>query len=169
MVGRGAACLVLAAALCACAPVVRYADALVDERGGRSLFTRVPAALGGTAGFVAGIPIDVAAFVPAWLYYRSLPRDTRDPLSVFLFPSFVLWKCGVLVGAPFDGVEWVFWRSWQESPPLTAAEREAIEREWDSRCYFGEYPVTPIYPAPAGGQTGGRHLSAERGAPADAM
>jgi hypothetical protein len=139
---------------CACTPVVRYADALVDERGGRTLLTRVPAAFGGTIGFVVGVPIDVAAIVPAWLYYRSLPRESRDPVSVFLFPSFVLWKVGVLVGAPFDLVEWGLWRAWREPPPLTAQEREAIEREWDSRGNFGVYPVTPIHPAPlpAGGR-----------------
>jgi hypothetical protein len=138
------ACLWLAG----CTSVVRYADSLVDDRGGRTWFTRLPATLGGTAGFIVGVPIDVAAFAPAWVYYRSLPRDTRDPLSVFLFPSFVLWKVGVLLGAPFDVVEWGAYRAWREAPPLTQQEREAIEREWDSRGWFGEYPVTPLHPAP---------------------
>lgn len=144
----------LAAALFAaasCTSVVRYTDALVDAGQGRSLFTRLPATVGGTVGFAAGVPVDIAGFVPLWIYYRSLPRETRDPLSVFLFPSFVLWKVGVLFGAPFDAVEWAVWRSWRGGPEMTPQEREAIEREWDARGEFPVYPVTPLRPRPAGG------------------
>ena len=148
----------LAATVCAltamvaggCTAVVRYGDALVDPRGERTWAVRVPATIGGTAGFAVGLPIDVVAAAPAWVYYRSLPRETRDPLSVFLFPSFVLWKAGVLAGAPFDAVEWALWRSWRGSPGMSVEQREAVEREWDARGAFPVYPVTPILPAPNG-------------------
>jgi hypothetical protein len=135
-------------ALTGCTPVVRYTDALVDDRYGRTWFTRLPATLGGTAGFIVGVPVDVVVLLPAFLVYRSQPPETRDPLSVFLFPSFVLWKVGVLLGAPFDAVEWAAWRAWRTPEPMTQQEREDIEREWDKRQYFSEYPVTPIHPVP---------------------
>ena len=146
---RAASALLLAALLAvSCTSVVRYSDGLVDGSTGRTWFTRLPATLGGTAGFAIGVPVDVAVFVPAWLVYRSQPKETRDPLSVFLFPSFVLWKVGVLLGAPFDFVEWGTYRWWRQAPPLTADQREAIEREWDKLEFFSEYPVTPIHPLP---------------------
>ena len=128
-----------------CASVVRYTGDLVSSEQGRTYFTRVPAAFGGTVGFAVGIPIDVAALPATFLFYRAQPRETRDPLSVFLFPSFVLWKAGIMVGAPFDVVEWLLWRSWQAPPPVTPEQREAIERQWDAQ-EFSVYPVTPIYP-----------------------
>ncbi|MEC8651913.1 MAG: hypothetical protein VXY92_05065 [Planctomycetota bacterium] len=62
-----------------------------------------------------------------------------------MFPSFVLWKVGKLVGAPFDALEWAAWRSWQPAASMTPDEREAIERQWDAR-EFSAYPVAPIYP-----------------------
>lgn len=139
--------LALALALCAgaCTPVVRYTNELVDDRHGRTWFTRLPSTIGGTAGFAIGLPIDVVALPATFVVYRSQPKETRDPLSVFLFPSFVLWKVGTLIGTPFDVVEWAAWRSWQEPPAITPEEREAVERQWDAR-EFSEYPVTPIYP-----------------------
>ncbi len=147
---RAAALVVVAAAAAGCTPIVRYTDALVEQgRVGRTWFTRAPATLGGSVGFVLGIPIDVLTLVPAWFVYSSQPEETRDPLSVFLFPSFVLWKVGALLGAPFDAIEWATWRAWQQSPPLTQQEREAIEQEWDSLESFTEYPVTPIHPLPS--------------------
>jgi hypothetical protein len=130
-----------------CTQVVRYTDELVDARYGRTWFTRLPATVGGTTGFAVGLPIDVVALPLSWVIYRSQPKETRDPLSSFLFPSFVLWKAGALLGAPFDLVEWGVWRSWQPAVPITQEEREAIERAWDAREY-SEYPVTPIHPAP---------------------
>lgn len=142
------AAAVVALGFAGCTPLVRYTDQLVDARSERTWFTRFPATLGGTIGFVVGVPVDVAAFVPAWFVYRSQPRETRDPLSVFLFPSFVLWKVGVLVGAPFDLVEWGTYRAFLPKRPETQVEREAIELEWDSRGNFPEYPVTPIHPVP---------------------
>ena len=143
-----AALLGVAAALAGCTPVVRYTDALVEGRDGRTWFTRAPATIGGSIGFAAGIPIDVITLLPAWFVYQSQPPATRDPLSVFLFPSFVLWKVGALAGAPFDLVEWAAYRAWQPPPPLTQRERDAIENEWDQREAFSEYPVTPIHPLP---------------------
>ena len=140
------AALLLAPLLCgACTSVVRYTNELVSDEHGRTYFTRVPSAFGGTLGFTAGIPIDVAVLPATFVFYRTQPKETRDPLSVFLFPSFVLWKAGALLGAPFDAVEWAAWRSWQPAPPVTPDRREAIERRWDAQ-EFSVYPVTPIYP-----------------------
>lgn len=135
----------------ACTSVVRYSNGLVDPQAGRSLFTRLPASIGATTGFALGIPIDVVALPVSWVVYRSQPRETREVASVFLFPSFVLWKVGALVGTPFDLVEWGAWRSWHPPAPMSDNEREAIERLWDERLYYTEYPVTPIYPLPDGG------------------
>ncbi|MFN6146026.1 MAG: hypothetical protein ACK5AL_06700 [Planctomycetota bacterium] len=153
MRARAGALTILAAAAmttAGCTSVVRYGDGLVDAGTGRSLFTRLPATVGGTAGFVVGLPVDVLVFVPAWVYYQSLPRETRDPVSVFLFSSFVLWKVGVLFGAPFDAIEWSLWRSRSPATGMSDAQREAIEREWDARGAFPVYPVTPIVPGPGG-------------------
>lgn len=131
------------AAFAACTPVVRYTNELVDPS--RTWFTRLPSTVGGTTGFALGLPVDVVALPATFALYRSQPKETRDPLSVFLFPSFVLWKVGTLVGAPFDVVEWLAWRSWRGQPAISAEEREAIERKWDAQ-EFDRYPVTPIYP-----------------------
>lgn len=131
-----------------CASVVRYTDALVGARDGRTWFTRFPATFGATAGFVIGVPFDIAAWPATFVYYRSQPKETRDAVSTFLFPSIVLWKAFSLVGAPFDFVEWGTVRWWQASPPVTDQERQAIERAWDAKEY-SEYPVTPVYPRPA--------------------
>lgn len=128
-----------------CTTVVRYTNELVSNQHGRTWFTRVPSAIGGTLGFALGIPIDVIALPVTIVVDRSQPPERRDPLSVYLFPSFVLWKAGALVGAPFDAVEYVVYRSWQPETPVTPDEREAIERQWDA-AEFSEYPVTPIYP-----------------------
>jgi hypothetical protein len=146
--GVAFALLAGAALLTSCTQVVRYTDELVDPRYGRTLFTRLPATVGATAGFAIGVPLDVVAIPAAWVVYRSQPRETRDPVSVFLFPSFVLWKVGALFGGPFDFVEWGTWRWWQARTPMSDEEAEAIERIWDTRLYFTEYPVTPIYPLP---------------------
>ena len=150
-----AGCLLLAAT--GCAPVVRYTNELVDGQHGRTWFTRLPATIGGAVGFTVGVPVDVVALPLTWVVYRTQPKETRDPLSVFLFPSFVLWKVGALLGTPFDAVEWGLVRAWRARPELAEEEREAIERQWDAR-EFSEYPVTPIHPVP--GASGD-----ERGAP----
>ena len=131
-----------------CTSLVRYTNDLVDKDSGRTWFTRAPAGVGGTLGFVIGIPVDVVASPVSWAVYRSQPKETRDVMSVFLFPSFVLWKVGTLVGSPFDLVEWAAWRSWNKKA-ITPEEREAIERAWDEREY-SEYPVQAIYPTAGG-------------------
>ena len=128
-----------------CSQVVQYTDELVDARYGRTWFTRLPATIGATAGFAVGVPIDIVVLPLTTVVYVTQAPETRDPLSVFLFPSFVLWKAGALLGAPFDLVEWGLWRSWQPAVPITQDERDAIERAWDSHEYT-EYPVTPFYP-----------------------
>ena len=143
---RSAALLLALAALGGgCTSVVRYTNELVSSDHGRTYFTRGPSALGGTAGFVLGIPVDVAALPVTFAVYRSQPKETRDVLSVFLFPSFVLWQSGLLLGAPFDALEWAAWRAWRPARELTPQEREAAERIWDAE-EFSVYPVTPIYP-----------------------
>jgi len=146
---RAAAVLLAAglavASLGSCSHIVRYTNDLTDAGAGRTWFTRWPAAAFGTVGFVVGVPVDILVSPLSWAVYRSQPRETRDFLSVFLFPSFALWKAGALLAAPFDAVEWTAWRWWHDPLPLTPEEREAIERLWDLREY-SEYPVTPIYP-----------------------
>lgn len=149
----GATALVaVVAGLGSCSSVVRYTDELVDARYGRTWVTRFPSTVGGTAGFVIGVPIDVVALPVSWAFYRMQAKETRDPLSVFLFPSFVLWKAGALVGAPFDALEWAVWRGWQPKPPVTQDERDVIERTWDE-AGWSEYPVTPVYPPGAASPT----------------
>ena len=144
---RWSVAIALLATLAACSSVVRYTDELVDARYGRTWFTRLPATVGATTGFAVGIPVDIVAVPLTWAVYRTQPAESRDPLSVFLFPSFVLWKAGALLGSPFDLVEWGVWRSWQPTQPRTQEEVEAVERAWDAR-EFTEYPVTPLYPVP---------------------
>ncbi|HEB52770.1 MAG TPA: hypothetical protein ENI87_05905 [bacterium] len=126
-----------------CSALHRYSNELVTSP--RTLFTRAPAAVGGSIGFAVGLPLSVVALPVTTVVYRSQPPETREKLSTFLFPSWVLWKVGSLVGAPFDAVEWVMWRSWQRPPAISAEERERIESRWDG-LEFTEYPVTPIYP-----------------------
>lgn len=144
---RWSVAIAMLVTLTACSSVVRYTDELVDARYGRTWFTRLPATVGATAGFAIGIPVDIVAVPLTWAVYRTQPEESRDPLSVFLFPSFVLWKAGALLGSPFDLVEWGVWRSWQPTRPRTQEEVEAVERAWDAREYT-EYPVTPLYPVP---------------------
>ncbi|MCA8963414.1 MAG: hypothetical protein H6838_00545 [Planctomycetes bacterium] len=146
--------LVAALLLGSCTQTVVYANELVDPRYGRTWFTRFPATVGGTTGFIVGLPIDIVAIPVTGAYYQAQPKETRDLMSVFLFPSFVLWKAGTLFGAPFDLVEWVAWRSWQDERELTQEERDVIERTWDAKEY-SEYPVTPVYPRPATDPDGG--------------
>lgn len=142
-----ACCLPL---LASCTQVVQYTDALVDARTGRTAFTRVPATMGGIIGFVAGVPVDIAALPVTYVVYSTQDEVTRDPLSIFLFPSFVLWRLGSLLGAPFDAVEWAVWRSWQRGDALTREERELQEAEIDA-LEWPDYPVEAVYPWQQGG------------------
>jgi hypothetical protein len=145
---RYLACI-LAAGIGGCTQVVTYTDELIDPRTGRGLFTRTPANFGAVTGFVVGVPISIVALPVTWPVYQ-MQSEPRDALSTFLFPSFVLLHVGTLVGAPFDLLEWTFWRSWQPEETLTPEEVERRETELDAR-QWSEYPVTPIYPKPASG------------------
>ena len=148
---RRAALLWLLPLCCAgCAQMVRYTDDLTDARTGRTFATLAPATFGGIVGFLVGIPVDVIALPASYLVYSTQDPVTRDQLSTFLFPSFVLWHVGTLLGVPFDLVEWAVWRAWAPDDALTPEERERRETELDD-VEFPVYPVTPIYPCPAGG------------------
>lgn len=136
--------------LASCQQLVQYSDELTEARSGRSLFVRAPATLGGTAGFVAGIPVDIAALpVTYGIYtYRDAATGGRaDPLSILLFPSFVLWKAGAMVAVPFDMLEFVGWRVWQPPDALDRRERELVEWRWDQEA-LPVYAVTPVHPEP---------------------
>lgn len=147
MIGRGALSAAVVLALSACTPIVRYTDQLVSTDSGRTPFTRAPASFGGIVGFVVGVPIDVAVVPITWGVYAYQDDATRDPLSIFLFPSFVLWRVGTLIAAPIDVVEWACWRSWQSDESLTPEERERVEREYDdAQQQWTDYPVEWIYP-----------------------
>jgi len=141
--------LVLACCLAgaSCAGVVRYTDQLGDPRYGRTWFTRLPAVAGGATGFTLGLPLDVVALPVTGMVYASQSPAERDPTTVFLYPSIVLYKAGTLLGAPFDAVEWAVWRRWQPARSLTPEELDAIERHWDQQAW-PEYPVRAIYPPP---------------------
>jgi hypothetical protein len=106
--------------------LVRYSDDLVDETTGRSNFVTQPASFGGVVGFVCGLPLDLVFLPATYIVYQSQKQDGEeglDPGSTLLFPSFVLWRTGViLIGAPFDLVEYTFYRAWQPAPPRTQSE-----------------------------------------------
>ncbi|MGE3351589.1 MAG: hypothetical protein AB7O84_07615 [Planctomycetota bacterium] len=140
--------------LAGCAPIVRYTDELVLARTGRTVVTRAPATLGGVVGFLVGVPLDVAALPVTYTVYATQDEVTRDPLSIFLFPSFVLWRVGTLLGAPIDAVEWAVWRWWQPGDALTQEERERREAELDA-IEWPDYPVEPLYPLGPGTEGGG--------------
>ena len=111
--------------------LVEYSDNLVDERTGRSNFVTQPASVGGLLGFIVGIPVDIVALPVTWVVYRTQKTDDEegvDPLSTLLFPSFVLWRAGVLVvGTPFDVLEFTFYRAWRDPPPPTQPELDRRE------------------------------------------
>ena len=129
-----------------CTPIVRYTDELVNDGTGRTFVTRAPATLGGVVGFLVGVPVDIAALPATYAVYTSQEESTRDPLSIFLFPSFVLWRVGSLLGAPIDAVEWGVWRWWQQDDALTPETREHQEAERDSLDEWPYYPVETLYP-----------------------
>lgn len=146
-----AALLALAFLTPGCAGLVQYTDELRDERTGRTLFVRTPATVGGIVGFAVGLPVSVVALpitYPVYAYQKDVTPMRADPVSTLLFPSFVLWRAGTLVGAPFDALEWAFWRVWQGTPTLTEEEREQVERRHDEEV-LQSYPVETIYPTEA--------------------
>ena len=150
---RGCAGLLLGSLLGGCAGVVQYTDELPDPQTGRSQLVTTPATLGGIVGFVVGVPASVAALPITYSVHRV--EQARAPLradllSTLLFPSFVFWRAGtLLLGAPFDALEFLSWRLWTDDLEPTDADREAFERELD-RDELPSYPVEPVYPPPSG-------------------
>jgi hypothetical protein len=133
-----------------CSGVVQYAEDLTDRRTGRTWFVRTPAAVGGFVGFGVGVPVSVVALPVTYVIYESARRQDAasvDALSTLLWPSFVLWRGGNLLGTPFDAVEWASYRAWRGPVQLTEAEREDVETQVDAQC-LPSYPVEPIYPRP---------------------
>ena len=131
-----------------CAELVSYAERLGDPSTGRTLFVRTPAAVGGFVGFGLGLPLCALGFPVTYLIYenqRSRNPEQADALSTLLWPSFVLWRTGNLIAAPFDLIEWAVYRAWEGPPALSRSEREAIEAEIDADT-LPSCPVTPIYP-----------------------
>ncbi|GEM_PF-2210282 len=126
-----------------CSALVSYSDRLVDANTGRSGFVTKPASLGGIVGFVAGIPFDVVALPVSYVVYQSQKDEEEeglDPLSTLLFPSFVLWRAGILViGTPLDALEFAFYRAWTSKPPPAPAdlENDFEEREGDGGSMDG--------------------------------
>lgn len=140
--------LALVASAGGCAGLVQYTDELRDESTGRTLLVRTPATVGGIVGFVVGLPVSAVA-VPVtygvYAYQRSATPLRADPVSTLLFPSFVLWRAGALLGAPFDLVEWLGYRAWQGERTPLPEEIEADERRHDEEV-LQSYPVRAIYP-----------------------
>lgn len=147
------AAVVLLAALGGCTSVVRYTDELADPRTGRTAFVRLPATLGGVIGFVVGVPVDLVALPATYGFYLTQPKEERDPLSIFLFPSFVLWHAGTLIAVPFDVLEFACYRAWQPPDALSREERERRELQLDE-TELPDYPVETIYPKPHGSGSG---------------
>ncbi len=140
--------LALLATTCSCSQLVRYTDELGDARSGRSLAVTTTANTGAFLGFIAGLPFDLAALPVTFVIYRIQREQNKlqaDPISTMLFPSFVLWRAGTLLAAPFDMIEFVTWRAWQPPVAPNRQEQLAIEYEIDEET-LGSYPVTPIYP-----------------------
>jgi len=102
--------------LTSCNALVTYSDQLVDESTGRSSFVTKPASLGGIVGFIVGIPLDIVTLPVTYFIYISQKEEDEeglDSLSTLLFPSFFLWRGGVvLIGAPADFLEFIFYRGW---------------------------------------------------------
>ncbi len=146
--GRFLALALLVAALCGCRQFVQYTDELTDARSGRSSFVTTPAALGGSAGFLVGIPAVIGALPVTYgvfAYQRSADPLGADAVSTLLFPSFVCWRVGKLLGSPFDFLEFASYRAWRSPETLTREERAEIEFNHDEKT-LPSYPVRPIYP-----------------------
>ena len=140
--------MALFTATVSCGQVVRYTDEISDPRSGRSFFVTAPAGAGGFVGFVLGLPVDLIALPATFTVYQVQKAQDplrADPISTMLFPSFVLWRAGSLIAAPFDVLELVFYRAWRDPVSLTEEEREALEDEIDGAT-LPRYPVESIYP-----------------------
>jgi hypothetical protein len=147
-----------ALALAGCAQFLEYTGELTDDRTGRTLFVTVPATIGGFAGFVVGIPVDVVALpITATVYAMERAQDPVNAnfLRTAIVPSFVLMRLGTLLAVPFDAVEWAAYRAWL--PPSTLNEQEQAEYELQlDEETLPQYPVTPIYPRREAGPTSRR-------------
>jgi hypothetical protein len=120
---------VLLGALPSCA-IVEYTDLLVDDRS-RTPFVTQPASVGGIVGFTLGIPLDLVALPVTYVVYatqKDQEEEGVDPLSTLFFPSFVLWRAGVVtIGAPLDLLEFIFYRTWRDPPARTRPEYDRDE------------------------------------------
>jgi hypothetical protein len=134
------------------APIVRYTDELTNDATGRTLFVRGPAEVFGFIGFVGGIPLDLVALPATYTFYemnKSLPPgQATDPVTVFLFPSFVLWRGALLFAAPLDAVEFLCYRAYLPAKTLNREEQEDLEHRLD-RETLPRHPVEPLYPLEA--------------------
>jgi len=105
--------LVLLLSLSSCNLLVNYTDRLVDPGTGRTPLVTWPARFGWGVGFVAGLPLDLAGAPVSYAVYKA--GGSQDPgyLFYFLFPSLVTSQIGtLLLGAPFDFLEFVTYRWW---------------------------------------------------------
>ena len=131
------------------APIVRYTDELTNVATGRTPLVRAPAEAFGTIGFVGGLPFDIAALPLTYTFYemnKSLPPgQATDPVTIFLFPSFVLWRAALLLAAPLDALEFVCYRAYLPPKTLNREEQEDLEHRLD-RESLPRHPVEPLYP-----------------------
>ena len=58
----------------------------------------------------------------------------------------MLWRTGVLLGVPFDMVEYSLYRSWQPPRHPSEEEQEAVETRIDQDL-LPAYRVDAIYPS----------------------
>ena len=110
--------------------LVLYTQALVDADTGRTPVVIYPASFGGVVGVIASVPVGLAALpvtYPIYSVQKAQDPESADP-TVMLLPTWFLWQTGVLVmGAPLDLLEFVFYRSWAVGPqqPPTIPEDPA--------------------------------------------
>lgn len=133
------------------APVVRYTDELTNEYTGRTALVRVPAEAFGMVGFVSGIPLDLVALPASYVFYemnKNLPPgQATDAVTIFLFPSFVLWRGAILLAAPLDAIEFLCYRVFLPAKTMNPFEQEDLENRID-RETLPRHPVEPLYPVP---------------------
>ncbi|MEE9126943.1 MAG: hypothetical protein V3U11_07365 [Planctomycetota bacterium] len=148
------------------APVVRYTDELTNPDTGRTALVRAPAEVFGFIGFVGGIPFDILALPATYTYYKlnqSLPPgQATDAVTIFLFPSFVLWRSAVLFAAPLDALEFLAYRAYLPPATLNYEEQEDLENRLD-RETLPRHPVEPLYPKPPSPKSKGGAADVESG------
>jgi hypothetical protein len=131
------------------APVVRYTDELTNEHTGRTPFVRYPAQGLGFVGFIGGIPFDLIALPATYTFYemnKNLPPgQATDSVTIFLFPSFVLWRSAILLAAPLDAIEFACYRAFLPRKTPNPFEQEDLENRLD-RETLPRHPVEPLYP-----------------------